>query len=192
MAQMFNPNRRFDERFRDAARILGVDAEDLVAVKVRPIQSAGGFEDANAYVYPDEYAVVYEGMAHLQVDEPRRGLDGVYRTLELPDGVRILFVEHETGPEIIFVLALLTKAATAIGVSATAGLQILKLINAVKDAVERNNKRKERGEKVLRHYTSEGISIEKRLCSGARILKRVSTAASEGKKIVKDIQELIA
>jgi hypothetical protein len=192
MAQMFDPVRRFDEKFAEASSLLGADPDEIVSIKVRPTHVAGEFTDANAHVYPDEYAEIFEHLAGFQQVRTGYAMSGKYRLIRLESGILVLFVEHETGPEIVFVLDVIRDGAIAAGAAATAGIQIVKLINLIRDAVVGGTAKKAKGKPCQRYYAAEKISLEKRLKAGTKLLKEVSALMDRGQKLVEKIEDLDA
>lgn len=154
---------------RDARAILGIENDELVSVKLRPISVDGW----NAYVYENEYETMWsilgQGLKRGKVGESWRRPDnaGLYHA---KDG-DFLVAEHETGPEWIVVIGLIT-----------ASLSFSKeLVGFIKTMIETVSKhvelKKAAGEKVTgstpsvpgeRYYGADGVSVEIRTKRGGK------------------------
>jgi hypothetical protein len=109
----------------------------------------------------------------------------------LSDGHKFVFVYHETGPEIIFVLDLVKEAAIATGAVAVAASQIIKLVNTICGIINKAADAKNKHEPSDRYYGAGAVSIEKRLSQGAKIVKQIKVTSVSMEDAVSRVQDLI-
>jgi hypothetical protein len=81
--------------------------------------------------------------------------------------------------------------AIAIGATALAGRQIVKLINDVCQIIQKGSRKRSAGKKGQQNYEAGAVSIEKRTTQAAKILKQVEVAAKGTTKAFSKIKELI-
>jgi hypothetical protein len=94
-----------------------------------------------------------------------------------------MYVEHESGPEVIF--HMITVGAVAVGATAVAANQVLKLINNICKAV-RQSQSKSRDARGRFAATS----VEKRLAKGQKLIRQIGNATKAGEKAIKSVEEL--
>ncbi|WP_439400605.1 hypothetical protein ACNJYA_20150 [Bradyrhizobium sp. DASA03068] len=173
----------FEDRLRDAGRILHFRPEELFSIKIRPLFEDEGGRWCNVYLSP-EYEDINKtfGLSSVPATRHGYGCQGVVWICELGDGHRCLYVEHETGPEII--LHDITMVASAAGATLFAANQALRLINnTCKLMREKTPPRDKKGRFV-------SASIEKRLANTQKIIRLIERTAKATEKAVRSIEEL--
>jgi hypothetical protein len=151
----------------EAQQLMGDMTNELASIKIRPVSPDGW----DRYVYAKEYEEIWAQLG----PELRRGNVGtgkpenaaIYQ--EADSNEKFCVAEHETGPEIIVVLALIT-----------AGLGLIdKLVGLAKTIIETINRHSELkkssgvpGEGQFapgeRYFPAEGISFEIRTRDGSK------------------------
>lgn len=99
-------------RLERASAVLQASAEEIVSIKIRPTDRVPGISDGwlpDRYVFDKEYGDIARELAR-QFDSVST-LPLGHETARLCEGFRgkVVVVEHETGPELIASLALLTS-----------------------------------------------------------------------------------
>lgn len=152
----------------DSLLQLSPRGDSPLSIKVRPIkkwpmQSKGEF--ANAYVYPFEYASVNRALQKAPLVKCCTGMVGRGRAKEyrVPASGSFLFVEHESGPEIVAYLSLENAAKSLVG-------EVVLLIKQVMAAVNDGNETKKQQSDCSRYHEAAAISIEARTFNGANII----------------------
>ena len=161
------PNGYYEMSLEEARLLLEPRMGELVSFKLRPIaewspESGVGFE--NRYVYPEEYARIYQFLAAYNVNgsgQVSRGQATAYEK----DGGDFLFVEHHTGPEIVL------YTGDAMGMSLAKS--VVDLIIKVIKTISKSSEEKKAGKKSGRLFEVHSMVIEKRTRNGARILSLV-------------------
>jgi hypothetical protein len=179
----------YEMKLDEASGFLNQDPQNLISIKIRPIEDEGQWK--NRYVYPGEYEEIYHVLStftKLQQGYVSRGKATLY---ESSDGTRFVFVEHETGPEIIFVLDVIKNICMTIITAAVAVNQLLKLINTICHVIRKEANSKNKGEESCRYYGAKAISIEKRLSEGAKMIRQVKITANAGDKFIDSVHELL-
>lgn len=163
------PQSYYEMALDEAHTLLSPQEGELVSIKVRPIEhwpinEAHHF--TNAYLYPTEYKAAFRVLKRAKLRATRegsisRGRGTVYAT---QDGSEFLFVQHETGPEIIAYVGLATASVTLV-------TSIIQLITEILKKVNENNEAVKRGKFKERPKEIAAISIEERRAGQARIIK---------------------
>lgn len=166
----------FGPKMAEASALLGVQPDEVVSIKLRPIQTVGTL-DQN-YLTSSDYDTIDQEIKLSGVSVSHIGyvLDGNAFQLLLPDGRSVLYVQHETGPEIIMVLGIITAGAAAAN-------QLIQLINTVCGIISKAHR--------STGASSGAISIEQRLTKTQKIIKQVGETAEAGKKFVDSLTQLL-
>jgi hypothetical protein len=178
---------RYEWELREAQRFLTNDV--LVSVKIRPIEAVGSL--SNRYVYHQEYAEIIEFISQYKKKWDGSVNRGNAIIVDV-GGSDVIFVEHETGPEIVFYLHLAREAAIATGATAIAAQQVVKLINMVCEIIRKHAHAKNSGENSERYYGAGALSVEMRLKETGKILKQVVITSKAAGKVVDSLSEIIA
>ncbi|WP_046168002.1 hypothetical protein [Chromobacterium vaccinii] len=166
--------------------------DKLVSLKLRPVENEVGPSDC--YVYPAEYEEIYrylnETFGLPIVDKTKvhhgYGLASVYK---LPSGEHFLFVEHESGPELIAflhtirdVLTAGTEAVISLGAFLTA---VNKVAHIIRTSIDEYN-RKPSGR---RHNGASAIKVERRTAVSTRAIRsiKVKSDSDEAVKYIHDV-----
>lgn len=176
---------RFEKKLEEASRYLMASPDEIVSFKIRPIEDEGVRHDR--YVYPVEYEQIKQLLARYKLLEEGYVSGGEALLYETEDGHKLLFVSHETGPEII---VLIRDVAVTVGAAAVAGQHLVKLINLICEIIRKEADSKNRGKKSGRYYGAKAISLEKRLSTGAKILKQLKITADASTKAINSLKEL--
>ncbi len=168
------PTAYYDMSLEEARLLLEPRMGELVSFKLRPIaewssESAAGFE--NRYVYPEEYSRIYKLLEACKVNgngEVARGHATAYEG----EAGGFLFVEHETGPEIVLYMG----DGTGMGLAKS----VVDLMTAVIKTISKSNEEKKAGKQVGRLCETHSIVIEERTRKGARILQIVRLPFKKG------------
>jgi hypothetical protein len=187
--QQFMPQWQYEVQLTEASRMLLTNADKLVSIKIRPIEDIGTWYDR--YVSPSEYKEIEKIFVDFQQLAQGFVNYGKARAFRFGDNEEFLFVEHESGPEIILSLDIVQHAALALGAGTLAGRQILKLVNDICKIINKEAHKKNKGEQSDRYYGAKAITIEKRLRTGSKILKQIRVAADTGKDFISKISELM-
>jgi hypothetical protein len=174
--------RKLGKRLSAASAILGVPEVDLVSIKLRPVW-AGETEP----LWRSDYPTINKALEHSSLKFVKTfGFEDRYKgktTLyEVSNGIRFLYVEHESGPEII--LHTISVDATAVAAVLVAANQFLTLVNRI---CRRFNKAPSRD--GVFHKTSD-VSIEARTLKWTKVLKEVSETAADAGKAIEKVEEL--
>jgi hypothetical protein len=181
----FMPQWQYETLSQKEGRILGVSADDLVSIKLRPIESVGVWHDR--YVYGEEYRQIGELLSSFPLVSSEEN-KAVY---QLPDGNRFIYATHENGPEIIFVADIIQHYAIATGASALALRQLLKLVNDIYGILNKEAQKQREGKPSDRHHQAGAVSIESRTTRSAKILKQIGVAAEQTGKAISKITDLL-
>jgi hypothetical protein len=162
------PQGYYEMALEEARPLLGEIDERLVSLKIRPIQKWPIESDDQfhtAYVYRDEYAMVHRWLSASSLNQVQKGRvsRGPAITLRSMAGDNFVFVEHETGPEIIMTLTLVTASLGLIK-------EVVGLVKEILKSINEKNEAKRRGEEVRRHYEASAISIEVRTSDSSRVI----------------------
>jgi len=181
------PARYYEMALDEARSLLSPSDDPLVSIKVRPIEkwpidSPSDFH--NRYVYPTEYSELEPFLSRFTAK--RRGNVSRGKATAFTGGTdeEFLFVEHETGPELVLYLGVLT-----------AGLSLAKavvdLIAIIIKTINDSNAAKKEGKPSGRYYEANAISIEERTPTHAKIVKVISLPLSDKevdrKKLMKEL-----
>jgi hypothetical protein len=101
-------NNYYEMKLAEARNLLGPlgpESQELLSIKLRPVDDIGTLK--SAYAYPDDYKLLRQsldehGFQRLREGWVSRGKAEVYGT---PTWDVFLIAEHETGPEIVFAVA---------------------------------------------------------------------------------------
>ena len=100
------------QALESARQLLGGKPDELVSFKIRPIPKwpvDSPDQIHNAHVYPNEYSTIYNWLSRFP--KTAEGIVNGKATGFKPDGENeVLFVEHESGPEVILYLGVATAA----------------------------------------------------------------------------------
>lgn len=181
------PNRpyNFDLRLQEAAGLLHASERDVVSVKFRPITKLGTFEQT--YLGSNDYDVINQALReaglHL-INQVPSAMGGNTTVHAFDDGYQIIYVEHESGPEIF--LHDLTLVMGAVGSTALAASQVLNLFNQIV-------KKFQKAPVAQRDASGRFIatSIEKRTARGQKVIKQVENTSKAISKAVKKIEEIL-
>jgi hypothetical protein len=169
----------FDTRLMEASVLLGIPPDELVSIKIRPIQAVGGVD--NDLLNPTlDYAYIDGKLAAFTGKKPVMPVPHDKPELcELKQGhVPLVYVRHESGPEIIIAITLIAKA---IGAGAVAGIAVIKFINELNRAIGTAPTKK--GKKVP-------TSIESRMKKGEKVLKQIADMARAAEDAISNVTEL--
>jgi hypothetical protein len=126
----------WDERFDEVATHLGEEAEKLAAIKVHlSRQLLGNYEQINQVLSNNAEVVEDKNLGYIQRCEGR------VHVCKFKSGDSFVYIEHETGAEIFFILALIAKGSAAVGSTAYAARQIWLLYLAIRGSVVREAKK---------------------------------------------------
>jgi hypothetical protein len=131
----FVEDRHYEMKFQEARAFFPSGTGQLVSIKIRPVE--GSEKWLNRWVYPDEYPLIEKLLSTLpRLNEGRMSVSGGRAiSYDLGNGDRLLFVEHETGPEFIFahdILQVTRDAFVAVGAVGAAANIWLKLVRAIR------------------------------------------------------------
>jgi hypothetical protein len=173
----------FSARLKQASRILGASVDELVSIKIRPIAEAGEFE--TLYLGASDYDAINQSLANatLGVEELGPGYGGFARLCKLHENNACLYIEHESGPEII--IHLITMSAGAAAASFFALNQAIKLINNLARFLRKRNPRRDNRGKFI------AASIEKRTSRGLKVIRQIGKTAKAAERAIKSIEELL-
>jgi hypothetical protein len=162
----------YREALMEASRLLDKPPENLVSLKVRPTDDAS-MDIApwqNSYVYPSDYAAIEAHLvaARLPIKDLGPVLQGRGFNIRLTSQTEVLFVEHESGPEIIFAWL----AANKDGIDAV--LSIANILKIIFDVISASVKVKRDGAATERYYDASFAKIEARTVKGATVLQNKS------------------
>jgi hypothetical protein len=177
---------RFDSRLDAASEFLSVPPDKLVSIKIRPIVDAGDVQ--TEYLFPSDYMKFIDAaLADSQVKVPGGITErhGVPFLCKLPSGQKFVYIKHESGPEIIFLIDLLQHTAVATGAIALAATQIVVLVNKLNQRVRTAPSKKERGVNPV-----GASSIEARVKTGQKVLKQISKTADAVGDAIKSVNDL--
>jgi hypothetical protein len=190
--ERFGSGRRdFRERFTEAGQILRLPAEELFSIKLRPLIERQNGEEANLYLSPSEYEPMEQAVkASVPARKYGNACQGTVWVCKLDGGMPCLFVEHETGPEIIcheiiLIAGAVTSTAGAVAASAIAANQVVKLVNNIAKALRGSGgrQRDSKGRFIA-------VSVEKRLATTQRIVRQIGKTAKATEKAIENIKEL--
>jgi len=182
MAELAPPKpHNFAERLKQASKALGAPVDELVSIKIRPIKDVGGFE--TEYLGNRDYDEINKALKDvgLRITDVDLGYGGIARLCELAGGQTCLYLEHESGPEVI--LHLLTMSAAAAGSSFFAVNQAIKLINALARFTRQKPRRNGKGRFIA-------TSIEKRAAKGLKVIRQIERVAKATERAIKNVEEL--
>lgn len=180
------PAHYYEMALNEANKLLGQTTDDLVSIKVRPLAElphATIEEMNNAYVYNSEYQNILNYLAKEKLIKEGYVSRGKAYMYSIGPNEEFVFVEHETGPEIVAGLALMTA-------SLSLAKTVVELVLYVIKAVDEENKKKQQGQSSGRYYGAKAISIEKRTKSGAKIITTIELPA-EGEISKEELLQLI-
>lgn len=161
------PLHYYEMALAEAAELLGSPA--ATSLKIRPVANwpiERDDEFSNAYVYPAEYALLYKWLAASPLEKVREGRvsSGKAVSLRTPAGDRLVFVEHETGPEIVAALALATASVGLVK-------EVVGLVKEILKNINEKNEAKKAGASNARYHQAAAISIEERTSTSNRIIR---------------------
>jgi len=164
----------YEMNLEEARLFLEPRMGELVSFKLRPIaewssDSNTGFE--NRYVYPEEYERIYKLLETYKANGNGEVAQG-QATAYVGAAGDFLFVQHETGPEIVLYIG--DGAGMALAKS------VVDLITAIIKTISKSNDKRKTGKKVGRLQEAHSIVIEERTKKGARILKIVPLPLKRG------------
>lgn len=177
----------YEHNLLNATEYLKGQAGSLVSIKVRPIDKmpvSDQDEFWDAYVYSDEYQNINAFLAKNQFVGTGSVNYGQTAHCANLQGEEFLFVEHETGPEIIASLALITA-------SLTLGKSIIEMITAIIKTINDSNEKKKKGEPSGRYHEAKAISVEKRTEKETKILKIIQLPALTDEISLAELKKLL-
>lgn len=170
----------FATRLAQASKAIGAPPYELASIKIRPIQEAGSF--AGIDLHPSDYEEINEAF-----DEFRDVADVAHeygwgaRVCRFDKNCRCLYVQHESGPEVILHLVVMGAAATY--TSLLALNQAIKLINNIAKLVRKRPKRGKDGRFIA-------VSIEKRTAKGVKVIRQIGRVAKTTERAIRNVEEL--
>ncbi len=176
---------RMEERLTEAAQILGVPVSDVFSIKLRPVKALGGVD--TDYLWPSDYDVIKQSLemsSARTLKELGYVCNGKTTLCELDGGYKILFIEHESGPEVI--LHSIMEYAGAASAVLFAANQAVTLVNNVRKMIDASRTARPR-DKSGRFVAT---SIEKRLKNAQKIIKQVEKTAKASEKAIESVEEL--
>lgn len=183
------PSYYYEMALGEAAGLLGASAPTLTSLKVRPVAKWPIERDEdfhNAYVYPSEYALIYKAIDASQLRRLSEGhvSQGKAIALGTPAGDRLVFVEHETGPEIVAALALAAASVSLLK-------EVVSLVREILKGVNEKNEAKRKGASADRYYQAAAISIEERTPGSSRLIRVIPLPLKETDLDEAEIQRLL-
>jgi hypothetical protein len=168
----------FDKRLAKASELIGAPPDELASIKIRPIVEVGSFDG----MYPSDYDGINEAFTEFRdvADVPHEYGWGA-RVCRFDKNCRCLYIQHESGPEIIIHLVVMGSAAAY--TSLLALNQAIKLINNVAKLVRQKPKRGKDGRFIA-------VSIEKRTAKGIKVIRQIGRIAKTTERAVKSVEEL--
>lgn len=174
----------FDQRLHGASEMLGVAPGSLVSIKIRPIEDVGDVK--TDFLSVADYKFIDEAFSEAGVKPIKpNNLHNTPGLYELKGGQKIVYLRHESGPEIILALGLLIKLAGAVGSFAVAARQVVLLINSL------NGRVSAAPSNVARKGSAGATSLEKRLNTGQKVLKQFAGTVKAAGEAIKSVQELV-
>lgn len=157
-------------------------ADDLISIKVRPLLD---FQtEQQEYIGGDAYNELDELL--LQTAKVPPLLQQNFVPIQLSDGVTVVFVRHESGPEIIALFSIFQAAAAATGAAAIAGIAVIKLVNEIAALIARPDPKKS-----ARKSQTGGVRIEKRLRKTAKVVRKVQSTTKAIERAIDKVDDLI-
>lgn len=178
---------RFHTNLVDASILLDRIDDELISLKIRPINlnPVNDEEDFyDAYVYPSEYEDIRYFLKQEKCIKEGQVNYGLTKRYSNDSNEDYLFVEHETGPEIITNLALLTA-------SLTLAKSVVDLIITIIKSVNESNEKKKKGTEVGRYYEAKAISIEKRTQNETKILKIIQLPVKGDELSIDELKKML-
>ena len=180
----------FEDRLATASTLLGISSNELVSIKARPITSINSYDtDYLSYGEYDYLNILFKDpMIELLKAEKDAKL------YELEDGSLIVYIEHESGPELIF--QDIAYIAGAVGGVAFAGNQIIILFNKLCNLLQRRSNASGRREMQpdIRDRDARGrflpVSVEKRTKNARKLIRQIGGTAHSIEKAINSFDEL--
>jgi hypothetical protein len=176
---------RFDERLQKASAIIGGTPAALISLKARPIREIDTYD--TDYLSGSDYQGIEEAFRHPDLEfiaDLEWVCNGRTRLYEVKGGTRFLFVEHESGPELI--LHEIVLIAGAVSAVAFAANQVILLFNRISKALQGRYNKKERDEKGR----FLPVSIEKRTKNGQKLIRQIGRTARSVERALKSVEDL--
>ncbi|MFL6519908.1 MAG: hypothetical protein ACJ8NS_06780 [Chthoniobacterales bacterium] len=164
------PARYYEMALDEARSLLSPSDEPLISIKIRPIDKwpiASPSDFRNRYVYPSEYSQLEIFLSRFTAERRGDVSRGKAIAFTAGSGQEFLFVEHETGPEIVLYLGVITAG---LGLAKA----VIDLVAIIIKTINDSNAAKKAGKASGRHYEANAISIEERTATHARIVKVIS------------------
>ena len=156
-------------------QLLGGQPGEVVSFKIRPIPKwpvDSPTQIHDAYVYPNEYSAIYEWLSRFP--KTTEGfINGKAIGINADGRNQLLFVEHESGPEIILYLGV---ATAALGLAKS----VVDLVTTIIKIVSQANEAKKAGTDAGRYYEAAAITIEKRTSKETTTIKVITLPIKEG------------
>jgi hypothetical protein len=175
----------FSPRLAEAGRILRLPPDELFSIKVSPFEEVNE-GTRNFYLSTRDYQLLEEALSASSVAAKKLGpaCHGMVWLCDLGEGIQCLYVEHETGPEVI--MHMIALGAGTVAATALAANQVISLINNICKLLRSVNRRERDGKGRFM-----GASIEKRLSKTQRVIRQVSGTAKAAEKAIENIDELL-
>lgn len=101
----------FDKRLQKASRLIGAAADELASIKIRPIAEAGGLD--GLYLNPSDYDEINEAFSEFRdVADIGHEYGWGARLCRFDKTCRCLYIQHESGPEVIIHMVQMGAVAT--------------------------------------------------------------------------------
>jgi hypothetical protein len=174
-----------DGTFSDASRLLNSPDDSLTSIKIRPINHfplSDQDEYWDAYVYPSEYEQIDLSLVDNVIREGRVNY-GEAKCFEV-DNSKYIFAKHESGPEIIANLALITSSLTLV-------VSIINLVTAVIKTINDSNNKKKDGKESGRYHEAVAISVETRTKKNAKVVKIYKLPLNDSDLTQEEIKKLL-
>ncbi|SAK95614.1 hypothetical protein AWB79_07250 [Caballeronia hypogeia] len=174
----------FTAKFSEAERILdpyerpssSLLDDELVSIKLRPVDEEVGASDR--YVYKAEYDDLYAYLNETFGEPLVKGVTvrhgfGFASVYRLPSGEHILFVEHETGPELIAYLHTIRDVLNAASGAAIALGTFVTTVNQVAHIIRKSIDDYNREPSKRRYYSARKIKVSRRTLQEERELRHI-------------------
>lgn len=163
------PQHYYEMALAEAATLFPGAPSELTSIKIRPLSKWPLSSDSdfhNAYVYPVEYRDLYswlhaDGWSESGKGTVSRGKATLYTKSN--GAQQIVFVEHETGPEIVACLVLAAAVVSLVK-------EIVVLVREALITINDRNNEKKAGATDGRYYEAAAVSIEERTKDYTRIV----------------------
>jgi hypothetical protein len=177
---------RNDRTLSQAAQVLNFIDDDVFSIKIRP-STQNSIADvervSNAYVYPNEYKEIYHYLKPVETNYEGY-VNGQAKKYVLNQNEEFLFIEHETGPEIITTLALIAASIPLL-------TAIVELTNTIIKTVSESNEKKKKGKESGRYYEAKTIVIEIRKKKKVKIIKVISLPVNSAQMSDKELLKFL-